>query len=110
VSSVATVLAVLSVAASAGAAPKVDGKSLFSAKCAVCHGADGRAQSDYGKQHAIPDFTSKAWSAQHSEKELIATVTDGELEADMPAFGGQLSADQIKAVVGYVRQLPASSK
>jgi len=89
---------------------KPDGKQIFAARCAGCHGADGRAESAYGKQHSIPDFTSKAWSAKQSEKDQIATVTDGELEADMPAFSGQLSAAEIKAVVGYVRGLPAAKK
>ena len=82
-----------------------DGKALFASKCSACHGDNGRALSDYGKQHSIPDFTTADFGAKHTQKDLIATVTDGELEADMPAFGSQLSADQIKAVVAYVQKL-----
>jgi cbb3-type cytochrome c oxidase subunit III len=97
-------------AAPAKPKPARSGQAIFAATCAKCHGADGRAQSDFGKQHSIPDFTSKEWMAKHPEADLLATVTDGQLEAEMPAFRGELSADEIKAVVAYVQKLPAAGK
>ncbi len=92
-----------------GPRPK-GGKALYAALCACCHDADGRGVTAYGKQHGCPDFTSAEWMSKHPEADLIASVTDGQLEAEMPAFRGQLSADEIKAVVSYIQKLAKPTK
>ena len=76
-----------------------DGAATFKAKCAACHGADGtKAMPAMG----VKPLTSPEVKAK-SEAQLITAVTKG--EGKMPAFGGKLSDDEIKAAVAYVRSL-----
>ncbi|HEY7104951.1 MAG TPA: cytochrome c [Acidimicrobiia bacterium] len=73
------------------------GASLFSANCARCHGAGGGGgigpQLSGGK--VVRDFPDVA--------DQVTFVTQG--QGGMPAFGGTLSAKQIREVVDYTRTL-----
>lgn len=82
-----------------------DGVALFEAKCAGCHGKDGRG-SAFGKQNGAPDFTDAKWQQQHGTAELKDAVTNGK-GSKMPAWKGKLSAAEIEAVVGRVRAFGA---
>lgn len=73
----------------------LDGGELYKVNCAECHGAVGE-----GSKKGISLVRGHA--LHHSEEEHIRQVTDGE-GSKMPAFRDKLSADQIKAVVRYVR-------
>ena len=84
---------------SAAAKPvsNIDGASLYTAnKCATCHGADGK-----GKIKDARDFTDEAWQKKESDAELAAVIRNG--KKPMPPYGDKLNADEIKALVGYVR-------
>ena len=74
--------------------------SIFMANCARCHGADGRANTDRGRQLDATDFTSD-WN--RDEARAIRIVTNG--KGDMPSFKKKLSSKQIRSVVGYVRRI-----
>jgi cytochrome c6 len=86
------------------AAPPADA-SLFKTKCAMCHGADGKAQTAIGKADKIPDFTSPDVQKQ-SDDELAAIITNG--KGKMPAYGKSLKPEQIKELVAYIRSLAKS--
>ncbi len=77
------------------AGPSTPGAALFASNCASCHGADGGG--GIGPQLSggavVRDFPN--------ETDQIAVVTKG--RGGMPAFGGQLSPDQIRQVVEYTR-------
>ncbi|HQU81604.1 MAG TPA: copper-binding protein [Pyrinomonadaceae bacterium] len=73
----------------------VNGAEIYKANCASCHGANGE-----GAKKGIPLTSGHA--LHHSEAEHIKQVTDGEGEK-MPAFKDKLSAEEIKAVVDFVR-------
>lgn len=54
------------------------------------------------------DVTGHTW--HHSERDLfnltklgVAAVVGNGYESDMPAFGGKLSDDEIKAVLDYIK-------
>lgn len=81
---------------------------VFKGNCSVCHGNDG-AGSALGKRLKTPDLRSKGVH-QKPTATLIHAITAG--KDKMPPFGEQLSADQIKALVDYVRslQMPSASK
>ncbi|HVY65452.1 MAG TPA: PQQ-binding-like beta-propeller repeat protein [Gammaproteobacteria bacterium] len=66
------------------------GKQLFDTVCAPCHGADGRG----GHGGGMPLVNAKDLGV------VTATVTDG--RNNMPAFGTQLGAEQIRAVSSYI--------
>lgn len=79
------------------------GKKVFEkGKCAVCHGADGGADTPAGKSLGARDLRSDEVQKM-SDEELAAIVRDG--GDKMPAFGKALSQEEIQKVVAYIRQL-----
>jgi quinohemoprotein ethanol dehydrogenase len=66
------------------------GKQLFDQVCAPCHGADGKG----GHGGGAPLVNAKDATS------VTRTVTDG--RNNMPAFGTQLSTEQIRAVSSYI--------
>lgn len=62
------------------------GGDLYSVFCAGCHGADGKAKF----APAIADI---------GEDRMKAVVTDG--TGDMEGYGGDLSPEEIQAIVDY---------
>src|SRR5665213_4374233 len=78
------------------------GKDLYLDKCSVCHGADGAGKTAKGKKLKVGDVHQTA--AKESEADMIKIVTDGKGN-DMDAFGKDLKADQITAIVQYYRSL-----
>ncbi len=90
----------------AGAAPAVDGKQLFGAKCAACHQASG-----LGVAGVFPPLAASEW-VLGSEKVLTGILLqgiNGEIQVKgvaykgvMPAFG-TLTDEEIAAVMSYIR-------
>ena len=80
-----------------------DAASLFKAKCAVCHGADGSGNTAMGKQMQAPDLRSEEVQKQ-TDAQLIDATTNGKGKK-MPAYKGKLTDDQIKQLVAYIREL-----
>jgi mono/diheme cytochrome c family protein len=79
-----------------------EGASTFKSKCAACHGADGSGSTAVGKSMKIRDLAS-ADVQKETNAELTAIITNG--KGGMPAYKDKLSGDQIKDVVGFIRQL-----
>ena len=91
------------------------GQQLYTTNCAACHGANLQGQPDWkhrlanGRMPAPPhDVTGHTW--HHSDRDLfnltklgVAAVMGDGYESDMPAFGGKLSDDDIKAVLDYIK-------
>ena len=91
------------------------GQQLYASNCAACHGANLQGQPDWkhrlasGRMPAPPhDVTGHTW--HHSDRDLfnltklgVAAVMGDGYESDMPAFGGKLSDDEIKAVLDYIK-------
>ncbi len=79
-----------------------DAAATFKAKCAMCHGADGKGDTPVGKKMGIRDLTSPDVQKM-SDDDLITITTKGKNK--MPAYENKLSAAQIKDIVTYIRQL-----
>lgn len=77
-----------------------DGAATFKAKCAACHGADGKGQTAMGKKLNLRDLGSPEVQKQ-TDKELYDWTADG--KGKMPAYKDKLSADEIKALVATMR-------
>jgi cytochrome c oxidase cbb3-type subunit III len=73
------------------------GKLLFTQKCAACHGAD--ATGGFG-----PDLTAKTFKFGRT-RDAIATTIKGGRPGGMPAFGNQLSAEQIASLAAFIESL-----
>ena len=84
-----------------GQAVSNSGASLYKTTCASCHGPDGRG-SAVGKSLHAADFHSPQVQ-QQSDEQLAKVIADG--RGNMPPFGTRLSADQIDALVKYIRTL-----
>lgn len=80
-----------------------DPAALFKAKCATCHAADGSGSSATGKTLGTPDLRSDDVQKQ-TDAQLIDSTTNGKGKK-MPAYKGKLTDDQIKQLVGYIREL-----
>ena len=96
-------IAALSAAALLAAAPvrAAERSENFQTHCAVCHGDDGRGQTEEGKKKGARDFTNPRWQDKVDDARLIKSVTKG--HDKMPAFEKKLSPDEIKALVAEVR-------
>jgi len=76
------------------------GSALYTAKCAKCHGADGRGDTAIGRALDAPDFTDESWKTRHSADEMIQLLLKAE---GMPAFSKKLTRRQISSLISYVQ-------
>ncbi|HEY3348325.1 MAG TPA: c-type cytochrome [Thermoanaerobaculia bacterium] len=75
----------------------------FQTYCSVCHGEDGKGQTEEGKKKGARDLTNARWQDKVDDGRMVKSVTKG--HDKMPAFEKKLSADEIKALVAEVRTL-----
>jgi cbb3-type cytochrome c oxidase subunit III len=99
----ALALAISSAGLSSTARAEDAGQKPYEAKCASCHGKDGKGDTEMGKKRKVKDLTDAKVQAEVTDADVIKQITDGNPEKKMPAFKEKLSADEIKAVAAYVR-------
>ncbi len=75
-----------------------DAAATYKAKCAMCHGPDGK-----GGKMGTRDFASPEVKAE-SDAQLTDIVTKGK-PPKMPAYGEKLKPEEIKDLVTYIRTL-----
>ena len=75
---------------------------LFLQKCAKCHGEDGRAQTEKGKKLKAQNFTDPDFQQHKTDEQMVEAITNG-TDKDMPAFGKNLSPEEIESLVKVVR-------
>ncbi len=81
----------------------VDAPALFKARCAPCHGEDGKADTKVGKQERIPDLTAESFQASVTDEEIRSAIEDGVKDTKMKGFKGRLTGEEIDALVAHVR-------
>ena len=94
----------LSIAAAAADAP-LDGKKLYEANCAKCHGMDGAADTPIGKAmkaHVLKDPKF----AEIDAATLIHTVRDNPKHK---AVQGKVTDAELTAIAGHIRELAGGS-
>lgn len=79
-----------------------DGASLYKAKCASCHAADGSGDTAIGKSMKLRDLRSAEVQKQ-TDKELFTVTSDG--KGKMPAYKTKLSETEINSLVTHMRDL-----
>ncbi|WP_366554820.1 c-type cytochrome [Aquibaculum sediminis] len=91
------------------------GQEVYATACASCHGADLEGQTNWrergpdGRLPAPPhDETGHTW--HHSDRQLFEITKYGVerfapagYESDMPAFEDNLSDEEIRAVLAYIK-------
>lgn len=76
------------------------GSQQFANNCAVCHGADGKGDRQFG----APDLTDAIWLYGGDRDTLTASVVHSR-GGVMPAWGGRLDPVTIKMLSTYVHAL-----
>jgi len=92
-----TLLASSMIVVCSSSAVAQDAAGTYKAKCAMCHGADGK-----GGKMGTRDFASAEVKAE-TDAQLTEIITKG--KGKMPAYGEKLKPEEIKGLVAYVRSL-----
>ncbi len=81
------------------------GKRLYSANCAMCHGQTGKGDGPVAAslKPKPMDLTDKKFMAQHTDGEFYWMITKG--KAPMPGYGKTLSEKDRWHIVNYIRTL-----
>jgi mono/diheme cytochrome c family protein len=94
----------------------VNGKELYLERCVLCHGAAGRgwdwSQKAVRPPVPVPNLVEVV--PQRSDDYLMAVIRDGGeavgLTRFMPAFGFNMSEQELRDVVAYLRSLPRRAR
>jgi mono/diheme cytochrome c family protein len=79
----------------------IDGKKIYDSKCASCHGIDGKI-SALGLALGSKDLRS-AEAQKTTDDQMKQLISEG--KDKMPAYKNTLSADEMSAVIKYLRTL-----
>jgi hypothetical protein len=80
----------------------------WKAKCAPCHGDDGKGQTEAGKKMGVTDMTTAAWQKRLTDDQIKAAMTKGVKEkrdgkdVEMPAVP-DLKPEVVDALTKLVR-------
>jgi cytochrome c6 len=74
-----------------------DAKTIYTTRCTVCHGADGKGTGPMGKKLGVKDLSATKLTAA----EIEAMIAKG--KGKMVGFEGKLSHEEIKAVAAFVK-------
>src|SRR5579863_9568752 len=91
---------VAAIAVSVSAQQPVAG--VYKAKCALCHGQTGEADTPAGKAFRVPSFNSES-VLKESDADLLEIAKNG--KGKMPAWHDKLSEDQLKGLVTFIHSL-----
>jgi cytochrome c6 len=89
------------VAACASPAFADDAAATYKAKCAMCHGPDGKGTA-VGTKMGARDFASPEVKAE-TDAQLNEIITKG--KGKMPSYSGKLKDSEIKDLVTHIRGL-----
>lgn len=79
-----------------------DAAATYKAKCAMCHGADGKGATPVGQKLGARDFASP--DVQKASDADLATIT-AKGKNKMPSYEKSLKDTEIKDLVTYIRSL-----
>jgi cytochrome c553 len=83
-----------------------DAKVNFEAKCAMCHGKEGKGDTKAGQKLGIRDYTDPKVQATLKDDEILKAIKEGVKKEDkvlMKGFSDKLTDDEIKALAAYMR-------
>ncbi len=101
-SAVALLAALILLGAVSRAQDSASGEKTYKAKCASCHGPDGKGETAAGKVTKVRDF-----SLEEVKKESDAVWTEVIVKGrnKMPGYDKKLSDAEVKDVIAYIRTL-----
>jgi mono/diheme cytochrome c family protein len=100
-------VAILLAVGTGASAAEPDGAALYQAKCASCHGADGRGDTPVGKALKLKSLLDPRWAAEDAPAAIAKVVREG--VPGMPPLATKLTAAEIEAVAKATHELAARS-
>jgi mono/diheme cytochrome c family protein len=83
-----------------------DAAILYKTKCAVCHGADGSANTPMGKKQSIPSFASDKVQKSSDADVQDFILNGGKEKKASHAFSGKgISTEDAKKLATFVKEL-----
>src|SRR4051812_42025977 len=79
-----------------------NGRAVFQALCASCHGPDGRPPAGMVAQLGVRDLTAPEFRARVTPGLVEQQVRTGSKNKLMPSFEGLIDDPRIRAVAAYV--------
>jgi mono/diheme cytochrome c family protein len=82
------------------------GKRIYQERCKVCHGSQGDGKSFAANALNPPpkNFTSPESKKQLNQKRMLKSATNGRPGTAMMPWKDVLTAEEIRAVVHYIRK------
>jgi len=77
-----------------------DGKTLYDAKCALCHGKDGVAKST---AKGSANLNDPEYQKANDVAAIVKVTAEG--KGKMPKYQDKLTADQIKLIAEYIKTM-----
>jgi cytochrome c6 len=93
-------VALIALVGTPAAQAAADGKALYDAKCAMCHGKDGVAKP-IAKGSA--NLNDAKWQEATKVEAIETVIADG--KGKMKGYKDKMSDEEIKAVAGYVKTI-----
>jgi mono/diheme cytochrome c family protein len=86
------------------------GRQVFLASCALCHGADGRGKTPIGLNLFPPAMDMNSPHVQHwSDAQLFWIIQNGVRLTGMPSWQSSLSEDDTWKLAHFIHNLPRSN-
>lgn len=83
----------------------VDGKKIFAAACARCHGADGVPTEEMMARTGAKSLLAPSLQNDWTDEQIREQILRGSKSRTMPAFKGAITDEQLDALVVYIRSM-----
>jgi high-affinity iron transporter len=89
----------------AATAEEKGAKELYELRCAFCHGAEGKGDGPAGQMLSPPptNFASAEYWKKADAASLRKTILDGKPGTSMVPFSGSVTAEQVDALIEYMK-------
>jgi len=102
-----TVWTLLTLAPTIAVIHAADVNALYDKHCASCHGKDGSGKTKMGQKAGAKDYRDAKVIAELKDEIALKNIKDGMTEngkEKMKPFKDKLSDDEIKALIGKIRE------
>ena len=84
---------------------------LWGAKCASCHGKDGKGKTRQGEKMKVADMTSPAWQKEFTPDKVKKAIVEGVnrekdgVKQEMKPLKDKITPEQVDALAAHVKSL-----
>jgi mono/diheme cytochrome c family protein len=83
----------------------------WKAKCASCHGPDGKGKTKQGDKMGVGDMTSATWQKEFTDDKMKTAIMDGfkreknGKNQEMKGMKEKLKPEEVDALIAFIRTL-----